>query len=139
MLSFLLPHPAALFAVMVAGILLLYVEANRPGRVIPGCAGLLLILAALPVLCTPPIRIASAVLLVAGFALTTLQAWSPIRWLLTVPGVAAMAVGIARFYRDWPQPSPLAAVLLASVLGVSTSSLATIALQARRAKRHTIH
>ena len=135
----LVSHPTILFATIFAGVLLIYAEANRPGSIVPGCVGLLLVLAPLPALLTPPIRPASAGLLSAGFALCVLQAWIPIRWLATSVGVAGMTTGIVRFYDSSVQPNPVAGVLLSGILGVTTSYLATVALRARRAKRLTVH
>ncbi|QEE29844.1 hypothetical protein FTW19_18785 [Terriglobus albidus] len=136
-------HPTILFATIFAGVLLIYAEANRPGSIVPGCFGLLLVLAPLPALLTPPVRLASAGLLSTGFALCVLQAWFPVRWLATTAGVAGMAAGIARFYvgsaDGSAQPNPVAGVLLSGILGVTTSYLATVALRARRAKRLTVH
>lgn len=135
----LVSHPTLLFATIFAGVLLIYAEANRPGSIIPGCIGLLLVLAPLPALLTPPVRLASAGLLSTGFALCVLQAWIPVRWLATAAGVASMAAGMTRFYDGWIQPNLIAGVLLSGILGVTTSYLATVALRARRAKRLTVH
>ncbi|MGO4210730.1 hypothetical protein AB4Y89_05970 [Terriglobus sp. 2YAB30_2] len=135
----LVSHPTVLFVAIFMGVLLIYAEANRPGTIVPGCVGLLLVLAPLPALLTPPVRPASAGLLSAGFGLCVLQAWIPVRWLATVIGVGGMAAGIARFYDSSVQPNPVAGVLLSGILGVTTSYLATVALRARRAKRLTVH
>ena len=132
-------HPTILFATIFTGVLLIYAEANRPGSIVPGCFGLLLVLAPLPALLTPPVRLVSAGLLSIGFALCVLQAWIPVRWLATAVGVVGMAAGIARFYDRWVQPNPIAGFLLSGILGVTTSYLATVALRARRTKRLTIH
>ncbi|WP_263418890.1 hypothetical protein [Terriglobus albidus] len=139
MLIALASHPTVLFSAIFTGVLLIYTEANRPGSIVPGCIGLLLVLAPLPALLTPPVRLASAGLLSAGFLLCVLQAWIPIRWLATAAGVGGMAAGIARFYDGSAQPNPIAGVLLSGILGVTTSYLATVALRARRAKRLTVH
>lgn len=139
MLTALLPQPAWLFALAILGILLMYVEANRPGRVIPGCLGLLTLLVTLPVLFTPAVLPLSLFLLLAGFGLCVLQAWLPVAWIGTLSGVTAMSAGMAYFYAAWPQPNPVAAVFLSAVLGFATSYLFSIALRARRAKRVTIH
>jgi len=135
----LVSHPTVLFAMIFAGVLLIYAEANRPGSIVPGCVGLLLVLAPLPALLTPPVRPASAGLLSAGFVLCVLQAWIPIPWLATAAGIGGMAAGIARFYKGSVQPNPITGVLLSGILGVTTSYLATVALRARRAKRLTVH
>jgi len=132
-------HPTLLFATIFAGVLLIYAEANRPGSIVPGCVGLLLVLAPLPALLTPSVRLASAGLLSAGFVVCVLQAWIPVPWMATIIGVAAMTAGIARFYDSSRQPNPVAGFLLSGILGVTTSYLATVALRARRAKRLTVH
>src|ERR1051325_7804853 len=114
----LVSHPTILFAMIFAGVLLIYAEANRPGSIVPGCFGLLLVLAPLPALLSPPVRLVSAGLLSLGFALCVLQAWIPVRWLATAVGVVGMAAGIARFYDGSAQPNPVAGVLLSGILGV---------------------
>ena len=117
-----------------AGLLLLYVECNRPGRVIPGVVGLLLLLLGLHSLSQLPLRPGAIFLVTLAFALLALTLRGTAPWLWLLAGTALLSCGLARLpaRQAWSPPAALCGLVLGSVTGW----LATIAGRARRSKRH---
>ena len=117
-----------------AGLLLIYVECNRPGRVIPGLAGLLLFLLGLHSLSLLRLRPEALFIVALAFAMLVLAmrgAWV-LLWL--VAGTALLAPGLARLPAEqvWSMPAFFCGLLIGPVSG----GLAAIAGRARRAKRY---
>ncbi|HET9785146.1 MAG TPA: nodulation protein NfeD [Terriglobales bacterium] len=81
------------FALLAIGALLIYLEFTHPGVVVPGVAGVILVVVALFALSLLPITWAGAGLLLLALALFVLEAKFPSHGALAVGGVVCMALG----------------------------------------------
>ena len=81
------------FALLAIGALLIYLEFTHPGAVVPGVAGVILVVVALFALSLLPINWAGAGLLILALALFVLEAKFPSHGALAVGGVVCMALG----------------------------------------------
>ena len=81
------------FALLAIGALLIYLEFTHPGAVVPGVAGVILLVVALFALSLLPINWAGAGLLILALALFVLEAKFPSHGALAVGGVVCMALG----------------------------------------------
>ena len=134
-LTILTPDVAVL--TLLAGILLVYFEANRPGRVLPGCLGTLLILVSGHSLAQHPVHPAGLALVAGGLGLTLAPIFHPRYRLLAVAGGLLIAFGL---FESLPSPArltPFVAGLFAAVFCSSTVWLGQVALRARRNKRQS--
>jgi membrane-bound ClpP family serine protease len=133
----LIASPDLAVLTLLTGILLVYWECNRPGTIVPGCAGTLLVLLSANSLLRMPLRPAALVLLTAGLALLLVEIAFSINNLLAALGVLAIVAGL----RFLVQPFAFTHVHIATALfagagfGVATVWLGKIALRARRNKR----
>ena len=133
-----LVNPDLAVLLMVFGALLVYVEFNVPGTIIPGALGTLLLLLGLFGLNFLPIRHASVALLLAAVALLVLEAKFASHGVLAAAGIASLIFGLATLVDG---PSPDQRVHLATAVGVGvgfgliTTWLATVAWRARRGKQ----
>lgn len=116
------------------GLLLIYLECNRPGRVLPGVAGLLLFLLGLHSLSLLPLRMRAILLVIFAFSLLALPARGTAVWFWVATGTALLGLGLSRLSAQQAWSLPAAACGL--LIGLITGWLATIAGRARRAKRH---
>ncbi len=82
--------PNIAFAALIAGVLAIYVELGRPGLVLPGAAGAVLVLLALFAL---PLNAGGAVLLLAASALFLLEARFSARGVFAAAGACALVLG----------------------------------------------
>lgn len=125
-----LANPGFDVLLLLLGILLLYVEFNRPGSVLPVCLGTFLILLSLFGLHTFPVRRYSIALLL--FALTTLilETRFATRGLFAVAGTAALLIGILQLVIDPPIP-PMLAIPSALLFAAISFTLAATARNAR--------
>ncbi len=132
-----LANPDLAILTLLAGILLVYVECNRPGIIFAGCLGTLLILLALNSLRQIPLHTGSVLLVVAASILIPLDAVLKLRNLAATAGGLLLAYGLAHLPEPFaPRHVHLAvAVFAAFVFTTSTVWLARIALLARRNKR----
>ena len=132
-----LTNPDLALLVLVVGCLLIYVEFNTPGTIIPGTLGTILVLLALFALNLLPVRYTSAMLLVAAFTLLILEAKFATHGVLAVAGIAALVFGALTLVDG---PIPELRVHLATALstglafGLITVFLLRLALRARRSK-----
>ena len=136
-MSDLAAHPDLCLLMLLAGILLIYVECNRPGWILPGCAGGLLSLLALHELASFPLRPYAFVSIAGGMTLMLTEVlWRTWR-VATAFGILLLTWGL----RSLVQPSASSRVHLpvaffvSLVLGLTTEWLGRIALRARRNKR----
>jgi membrane-bound serine protease (ClpP class) len=124
--------------VLVVGALLIYVEFNTPGTIIPGTLGTIMVLLALFSLNLLPVRYTSVMLLVAAFVLLILEAKFASHGVLAAAGILSLVVGAATLV-DGPIPElrvHLATALSAGLaFGLITVFLLRLALRARRSKR----
>ena len=122
---------------VTAGALLVFVECNRPGRILPGAGGvLLMLLGASHLMAFVRWNERAPWLGLAGIAMIGSLRW---RWRHGVPGVlgtallTAVLVQLAR--RSGGALRPLAAAFCGLLLGTISSCLMMVAGQAWRAKR----
>jgi membrane-bound serine protease (ClpP class) len=132
-----LTNPDLAVLLVVLGALLIYLEFNVPGTIVPGALGTLLLLLGAFGLDLLPIRHTSLLLLVAGLALMLLEAKFASHGVLAVTGIASLVFGLATLV-DGPIAEMrvhLGTAVSAGVgFGAISFFLAWIALKARRNK-----
>lgn len=132
-----LTNPDVAVLLLVLGGLLIYLEFNVPGTVVPGSLGTLMVLLSLFGLNLLPIRHTAVVLLLAAFLLIVLEAKFGGHGVLALAGIACLVFGLATLV-DGPIPElrvhTATAVGAGLGFGVISFGLAWIALRARRGK-----
>jgi membrane-bound serine protease (ClpP class) len=132
-----LTDPNLAVLVLMVGGLLIYVEFNTPGTIIPGALGTILVLLAVFGLNLLPVRYTSVMLLVAAFALLILEAHFASHGVLAAAGILCLVIGALTLV-DGPIPElrvHLATALSAGLaFGLITVFLLRLALRARRTK-----
>jgi membrane-bound serine protease (ClpP class) len=132
-----LMDPNLAVLILVVGGLLIYLEFNAPGTIIPGALGTLLVLTALFALNLLPVRYTAVMLLLAAFALLVLEAKFPSHGVLGVVGIAALIFGTLTLVAG-PIPELQVGVATAVACGIAfglvTAFLVRIAILARRNK-----
>ena len=132
-----LTDPNLAVLVLMVGGLLIYVEFNTPGTIIPGTLGTILVLLALFGLNLLPVRYTSVMLLIAAFALLILEAHFASHGVLAAAGILCLVIGALTLV-DGPIPEMrvhLATALSAGLaFGLITVFLLRLALRARRSK-----
>ncbi len=129
------PNIALLCAVL--GALLIYLEFNTPGTIIPGALGTLLLLTSLFALNLLPVRLTSIMLLAAAVVLLLLEVKAPSHGVLATAGVLCLVIGALTLVAG---PIPEQRIRLATAAGTGagfgliTVFLVRIAWQARRNK-----
>jgi membrane-bound serine protease (ClpP class) len=129
------PNIALLF--LVAGALLIYLEFNSPGTIVPGALGTLMVLLAVFGLNLLPIRYTAVLLLVAGMALLILEAKFGGHGALAIGGIVCLTFGMLTLVAA-PVPamgvSPLVAISISATFGAITVFLLRLVVRARRRK-----
>jgi membrane-bound ClpP family serine protease len=122
---------------LTAGIGLVYLELNRPGRVVPGALGLLATLLALAVLCRDGSSTEGILLILAGATVLAADLVRPTPILFAIAATAALCVGLRgvtahglRSPVSWP-----VSMGCGLLLGAGTSVLTRLARRARVNKR----
>jgi membrane-bound serine protease (ClpP class) len=132
-----LANPDLAVLVLVLGGLLIYLEFNVPGTIVPGTIGSLFVLLALFGLNLLPIHHTAVFLLLAGVALFILEAKFPSHGALALVGTLSLIVGLATLV-DGPIPEQRVRISTAIAAGAGfggiSFALAWIALRARRSK-----
>jgi membrane-bound serine protease (ClpP class) len=132
-----LTDPNLAVLVLVIGALLIYVEFNSPGTIVPGTLGTILVLLAIFALNLLPVRYTSVMLLVAAFVLLILEAKFATHGVLAAAGILALVIGALTLV---DAPIPELRVHLATALstglafGLITVFLLRLAIKARRGK-----
>jgi membrane-bound serine protease (ClpP class) len=132
-----LTDPNLAVLVLVVGGLLIYLEFNTPGTIIPGTLGTIMVLLALFALNLLPVRYTSVMLLIAAFALLILEAHFATHGVLATAGIVSLVIGALTLVDG---PIPEMRVHLATALstglafGLITVFLLRLALRARRSK-----
>ncbi|MGC1294577.1 MAG: nodulation protein NfeD [Alloacidobacterium sp.] len=132
-----LMDPNLAVLILVVGGLLIYLEFNTPGTIIPGALGTLLVVLALFALNLLPVRYTSLMLLVAAFALLILEAKFASHGVLATVGVVCLVFGTLTLVAG---PIPELRVSIATAVGTGiafgaiTTFLVRIAFRARRNK-----
>ncbi len=112
-----LTDPNIAVLILVAGVLLIYLEFNVPGTIIPGAIGTLLVVTALFALNLLPLRYTAIMLLIAALTLLLLEVKAPSHGILATAGVACLVTGLLTLVAG---PIPELQVQLATALGVGT-------------------
>jgi membrane-bound serine protease (ClpP class) len=132
-----LTNPDIAVLLLVLGGLLIYLEFNVPGTVVPGSIGTLFVLLSLFGLNLLPIHHTAIVLLLAAFVLMLLEAKYGGHGVLALSGIIALIFGLATLV-DGPIPElrvhPATAIGAGLGFGAISFGLAWIALKARRGK-----
>src|SRR3984885_146229 len=132
-----LTNPDIAVLLLILGGLLIYLEFNVPGTVVPGSIGTLFVLLSLFGLNLLPIRHTAIVLLLAAFVLMLLEAKYGGHGVLALSGIIALIFGLATLV-DGPIPElrvhPATAIGAGLGFGAISFGLAWIALKARRGK-----
>jgi membrane-bound serine protease (ClpP class) len=129
------PNIALLF--LVGGALLIYLEFNTPGTIVPGSLGTLMVLLAIFALNLLPIRYTAVMLLVAALALLMLEAKFGGHGALAIAGIVCLTFGTLTLVAA-PVPelgvNPFVAIGVSAGFGGITVFLVRLAVRARRMK-----
>jgi membrane-bound serine protease (ClpP class) len=129
------PNIALLF--LVGGALLIYLEFNSPGTIVPGTLGTLMVLLAVFALGLLPIRYTAVMLLLAAVVLLVLEAKVGGHGALAVAGIVCLAFGMMTLVAA-PIPElnvrPLMAITISLTFGLITVFLVRLAVRARKRK-----
>jgi membrane-bound ClpP family serine protease len=129
--------PDAALLLLTFGLLLICVELNRPGTILPGAIGLLLSLLAIASLLRLDLRWPAVLLVATAVALLAVNLVRATHPLVAAAATLALILGFARL-SSGPGDSRVHAVtasVCGLVLGVGTSLLTAIARRARINKR----
>jgi membrane-bound serine protease (ClpP class) len=129
------PNIALLF--LVCGALLIYLEFNTPGTIVPGALGTLMVLLAAFALNLLPIRYTAVLLLVAALVLLVLEAKVGGHGALAIAGIVCLAFGMLTLVAA-PIPqmavSLWVAIAISAAFGSITVFLVRLAIRARERK-----
>jgi membrane-bound serine protease (ClpP class) len=132
-----LVNPNIALLMLVGGALLIYLEFNTPGTIVPGALGTLMVLLAVFGLNLLPIRYTAVLLLIGALGLFALEAKVGGHGALATAGIACLAFGMLTLVAA-PVPelgvSPLVAVSISAAFGLITVFLLRLAMRARRMK-----
>ena len=132
-----LVDPNIALLLLVAGALLIYLEFNTPGTIVPGTLGTVLVLLAVFGLNLLPIRYTAVLLLVAGMALLVLEAKFGGHGALATAGIACLMFGMLTLVAA-PVPqmgvSPWVAIGVSLGFGGITVFLLRLVVRARKRK-----
>ncbi len=129
------PNIALLF--LVGGALLIYLEFNSPGTIVPGALGTLMVLLSVFALNLLPIRYTAVLLLVAALVLLLLEAKFGGHGVLATAGILCLTFGTLTLVAA-PVPemgvTPWVAIAISVGFGGITVFLVRLAVRARRRK-----
>ncbi|MFP5277668.1 MAG: NfeD family protein [Acidobacteriota bacterium] len=129
------PNIALLF--LVGGALLIYLEFNTPGTIVPGALGTLMVLLAIFALNLLPIRYTAVLLLIAALVLLVLEAKFGGHGALAIAGIVCLTFGTLTLVAA-PVPqmgvSPAVAISVSIGFGLITVFLVRLATRARKRK-----
>jgi len=132
-----LVNPNIALLMLVGGALLIYLEFNTPGTIVPGALGTLMVLLAVFGLDLLPIRYTAVLLLVAALGLLVLEAKVGGHGALAIAGIVCLTFGMLTLVAA-PVPemavSPLVALSVSAAFGVITVFLLRLVIRARRTK-----
>ncbi|MGD0787720.1 MAG: nodulation protein NfeD [Terracidiphilus sp.] len=132
-----LVNPNIAMLMLVGGALLIYLEFNAPGTIVPGALGTLMVLLAIFGLNLLPIHYTAVLLLAAALALLLLEAKFGGHGVLGVAGIVCLTFGTLTLV-DAPVPemriSPVVAFGVSAGFGLITVLLVRLAIRARRMK-----
>jgi membrane-bound serine protease (ClpP class) len=130
-------NPNIALLCLLAGALLIYLEFNTPGTIVPGALGTLLLLLGIFALNLLPIRYTAVLLIVAAVALLLLEAKFGGHGVLAIAGIVCLTFGTLTLVAA-PVPemaiSPWVAFAVSAAFGLITVLLLRLAVKARRMK-----
>lgn len=124
--------PTTAIVVFTVGLLLIYVELNRPGSVIPGAVGLLLTLLACARLSMVHPRPVGELLVISAGVLLGTDLIRRSHWAVAVTATLVLVLGFHMFVE--PPVGWLVCILCGVGLGATTAGLTWIARRARTNK-----
>jgi membrane-bound serine protease (ClpP class) len=129
--------PNIALLLLVGGALLIYLEFNVPGTIVPGALGTLMVLLAIFALGLLPIRFTSVLLLVAALVLLLLEAKFGGHGALAIAGIVCLTFGTLTLVAA-PVPemaiSPWVALAVSAAFGTITVFLVRLIVRAQRMK-----
>ena len=132
-----LVNPNVALLLLVGGALLIYLEFNTPGTIVPGALGTLMVLLAIFALDLLPIRYTAVLLLVAALVLLVLEAKFGGHGALAIAGIICLTLGTLTLVAA-PIPelavNPWVAIAVSTAFGGITAFLVRLAVKARRLK-----
>ncbi len=132
-----LANPNLALLLLAAGALLIYLEFNTPGTIVPGSLGAILVLVSLFALNLLPIRHTAVALIAAALVLLVLELKFPTHGILAAASILCLTFGTLTLIAA-PIPemrvNPWLAVSLSLTLGILTLVLMRLALRARHHK-----
>jgi membrane-bound serine protease (ClpP class) len=132
-----LVNPNIALLLLVGGALLIYLEFNTPGTIVPGAFGTLMVLLGVFGLGLLPIRYTAVLLLVAAIVLMALEAKFGGHGALAIAGIVCLMFGTLTLVAA-PIPemgvNPLVAIAVSAGFGGITVFLVRLAVRARRRK-----
>jgi membrane-bound serine protease (ClpP class) len=122
--------------VLTAGLLLIYVELNRPGWIIAGALGLLVTLFAIASLLRLDLNVGAEALVGTGVALLALDLVRRTSWIVAVAATLALVLGLSHLLTGSGagRVDVWTAIPCGAILGAGTSILTRIARRARSNK-----
>jgi membrane-bound serine protease (ClpP class) len=132
-----LVNPNIALLLLVGGALLVYLEFNTPGTIVPGALGTLMLLLAIFALNLLPIRYTAVLLLLAAVVLLVLEAKFGGHGALAIAGIVCLTLGTLTLIAA-PIPelrvNPWIAIAVSTAFGGITAFLVRLAVKARRLK-----
>jgi membrane-bound serine protease (ClpP class) len=132
-----LMNPNVALLLLVGGALLIYLEFNTPGTIVPGALGTLMVLLAVFAFDLLPIRYTAVMLLVAAAILIVLEAKFGGHGALAIAGIVCLTLGTLTLVAA-PIPemavNPWIALSVSTAFGAITAFLVRLAVRARRLK-----
>jgi membrane-bound serine protease (ClpP class) len=132
-----LVNPNIALLLLIGGALLVYLEFNTPGTIVPGALGTLMILLAIFALDLLPIRYTAVMLLLAAMVLLVLEAKFGGHGALAIAGIVCLTLGTLTLVAA-PVPelavNPWVAIGVSAGFGGITVFLVRLAVKARRQK-----
>jgi membrane-bound serine protease (ClpP class) len=130
-------NPNIALLLLVGGALLIYLEFNTPGTIVPGALGTLMVLLAVFALNLLPIRYTAVLLLVAALVLMMLEAKFGGHGVLAIAGIVCLTFGTLTLVAA-PVPemaiNPWVAIAISAGFGGITVFLVRLAVRARNMK-----
>jgi len=135
-----LANPNIALLLLVGGALLIYLEFNVPGTIVPGALGTVMVLLSVFALDLLPIRHTAILLLLSAAVLLLLEVKFASHGILAIAGITCLAFGTLTLV-DAPIPEmaiqPVVAISLCIAFGIITVVLLRLAVKARRNKALT--
>ena len=130
-------NPNIALMLLVGGALLIYLEFNVPGTIVPGALGALMVLLGVFALNLLPIRYTAVMLLIAAVILLVLEAKFGGHGALAIAGTISLVLGLMTLIAS-PVPQldvhPWLALSIGIAFGLITVFLLRLAIRARRRK-----